>query len=101
MDTVPDLGALSDQELKELIDQLTEEEQEVSYQRRILHGKIDILRAELVNRLRKKHADGESTISGADVQQLTDILSGKAMPQGSVAEADTGEDEGDPDGNSK
>ncbi len=101
MDTVPDLGALSDEELKELIDQLTEEEQEVSYQRRILHGKIDILRAELVNRLRKKHADGESTISGADVQQLTDILSGKAMPAGGASEADTGEDEGDPDGNSK
>ena len=82
MDTVPDLGALSDQELKELISQLTEEEQEVSYQRRILHGRIDILRAELVNRLRKKHADGESAISGADVQQLTDILSGKSMPEG-------------------
>jgi hypothetical protein len=82
MDTVPDLGALSDEELKELIAQLTEDEQEVSYQRRILHGKIDILRAELVNRLRKKHEDGESTISGADVQQLTDILSGKAIPEG-------------------
>ena len=45
MDTFPDLGALSDQELKDLIQQLTEEEQEVSYKRRILHGKIDILRA--------------------------------------------------------
>jgi hypothetical protein len=31
MDTFPDLGALSDQELKDLIQQLTEEEQEVSY----------------------------------------------------------------------
>jgi hypothetical protein len=91
MDTVPDLGALSDQELKELIEQLTEDEQEVSYQRRILHGKIDILRAELVNRLRKKHEDGESTISGADVQQLTDILSGKAIPADPV----------DPDENAK
>ena len=80
MDTFPDLGALSDLELKDMIQQLTEEEQEVSYQRRILHGKIDILRAELVNRLRKKHQDGESAISGADVQQLTDILSGKAIP---------------------
>jgi hypothetical protein len=78
--TFPDLGALSDQELKELIDGLTVEEQEVSYRRRILHGKIDILRAELVNRLRKKHAAGESAISGADVQQLTDILAGKAIP---------------------
>ncbi|HEV2724213.1 MAG TPA: hypothetical protein VGV10_06235 [Thermoleophilaceae bacterium] len=80
MDTVPDLGALSDGELKELIAQLTEEEQEVSYQRRILHGRIDILRAELVNRLRKKHGEGESAITGADVEQLTDILSGKAIP---------------------
>ena len=83
-DTFPDLGALSDQELKELIDGLTVEEQEVSYRRRILHGKIDILRAELVNRLRKKHEAGESAISGADVQQLTDILSGKAIPNSDV-----------------
>ena len=81
MDTFPDLGALSDEELKDMIQELTEEEQEVSYRRRILHGKIDILRAELVNRLRKKHAEGESVISGADVQQLTDILSGKAIPE--------------------
>ena len=80
MDTFPDLGALSDHELKDMIQQLTRDEQEVSYQRRILHGKIDILRAELVNRLRKKHEEGESAISGADVQQLTDILSGKAIP---------------------
>jgi hypothetical protein len=80
LDSFPDLGALSDRELKDLIEQLTEEEQEVSYRRRILHGKIDILRAELVNRLRKKHAEGESVISGDDVQQLTDILSGKGIP---------------------
>ena len=70
MDTFPDLGSLSDQELKDLIQQLTDEEQEVSYRRRILHGKIDILRAELVNRLRKKHEGGEDVISGADVQRL-------------------------------
>ena len=31
MDTFPDLGSLSDQELKDLIQQLTDEEQEVSY----------------------------------------------------------------------
>jgi hypothetical protein len=77
MDTFPDLGSLTDQELKDLIKELTAEEMEVSYQRRILHGKIDILRAELVNRLRKKHESGEEVISGADVQQLTDILAGR------------------------
>jgi len=80
MDSFPDLGALTDEELKELIRRHTEDEQEVSYKRRILHGKIDILRAELVNRLRKKHQEGESVITGADVQQLTDILSGKSTP---------------------
>src|SRR6187401_847573 len=77
MDTFPDLGSLSDQELKDLIQQLTDEEQEVSYRRRILHGKIDILRAELVNRLRKKHEGGEDVITGADVDKLTDILAGR------------------------
>jgi len=84
MDTFPDLGSLSDQELKEYIQQLTEEEIDISYKRRILHGKIDILRAELVNRLRHKREEGQSVISGADVEQLTDILAGKAMgePEG-------------------
>ena len=77
MDTFPDLGSLSDQELKDLIRQLTEEEMDISYKRRILHGKIDILRAELVNRLRRKHEGGEDVISGDDVQKLTDILAGK------------------------
>jgi flagellar motor switch protein FliG len=77
METFPDLGSLTDQELKELIKQLTEEEMEISYKRRILHGKIDILRAELVNRLRKKDESGELVITGADVQQLTDILAGR------------------------
>ena len=78
LETFPDLGSLGDQELKDLIRQLTEEEQEVSYRRRILHGKIDILRAERVNRLRKSREAGEDIISGADVQKLTDILSGRA-----------------------
>jgi hypothetical protein len=77
LDTFPDLGSLSDEELKALIQRLTDEEQEVSYRRRILHGKIDILRAELVNRLRKKHEGGEDVISSSDVQRLTDILAGR------------------------
>ena len=81
MDTFPDLGSLSDQELKDLIQQLTEEEVDISYKRRILHGKSDILRAELVNRLRKKHEGGEDVITGADVERLTDILAGR-VPAG-------------------
>ena len=77
MEALPDLDSLSDQELRDLIRDLMDEEREVSYRRRILHGKIDILRAELVNRLRKKHEGGEEVISGADVQRLTDILAGR------------------------
>jgi hypothetical protein len=76
-ETFPDLGSLTDVELKDVIRQLTEEETEVSYNRRILHGKIDILRAELVNRLRKKHEGGEDVITGDDVRRLTDILAGR------------------------
>jgi len=79
MDTFPDLGSLDDNELKGLIKELTDEETEVSYKRRLLHGKIDILRAELVNRLRHKHDGGDSpVITGDDVQQLTDILADRA-----------------------
>jgi hypothetical protein len=77
-DTFPDLGSLSDGELKDLIAELSEEENEISYRRRVLHGKIDILRAELVNRLRQKRERGDSLISGDDVRQLTEILAGKA-----------------------
>ena len=87
MDTFPDLGSLSDSELKEYIQQLTEVEIDISDKRRILHGKIDILRAELVNRLRKKHEGGEDVITGDDVQKLTDILAGRAAgSEGSDAE---------------
>jgi hypothetical protein len=76
-ETFPDIGAMSNQELKELIAELTEEEREVSYRRRLLHGKIDILRAELVSRLRNKREEGDVMITGDDVQQLSDILAGK------------------------
>ena len=79
MEPLPDLETLSDDELKKLIDELKQEEQEISYRRRLLHGKIDILRAELVNRLRPKRESGDSLISGDDVAQLTDILAGKAQ----------------------
>ena len=85
-DTFPDLGSMSDEELKALIEELTEEEREVSYRRRVLHGKIDILRAELVNRLKVKRESGESALTGADLQQLTDILLGKVpSPEGEEA----------------
>ena len=78
MEPFPDLAALSDDDLKELIDKLTREEQEVSYRRRILHGRIDLLRAELQARL--KETGGRSVLEQVDVDRLAAILAPKASP---------------------
>jgi hypothetical protein len=79
VEPLPDFATLSDEELKRLIDELEAEEREVSYHRRILHGKIDILRAELVARLQR--SGGRSVLDQVDVARLTEILTGKAAPQ--------------------
>jgi hypothetical protein len=80
VEALPDLVSLSDEELRDLIRQLVEEEREVSYRRRLLHGKIDILRAELVARLQKQVGEGESPLREVDVARLTEILTTKAAP---------------------
>ena len=79
MELLPDLASLTDADLKKMIQQLQEEEREISYQRRLLHGKIDILRAEYQARL--KAAGPETILSQVDVEHLTAILAGKASPQ--------------------
>jgi len=78
VEPLPDLASLSDDDLKQLIEDLMNEEKEVSYRRRLLHGKIDILRAELVSRL--KETGGKSVLEQVDVESLTDILTSKAVP---------------------
>jgi hypothetical protein len=78
VEPLPDLESLSDDDLRQLIRDLVKEEQEVSYRRRLLHGKIDILRAELVARLQK--TEGRSVLDEVDVERLTAILTSKAPP---------------------
>jgi hypothetical protein len=78
VEALPDLVNLSDEALRELIRELVHEEQQVSYRRRILHGKIDILRAELVARLQT--SGGKSVLDQVDVDSLTQILAAKAPP---------------------
>jgi hypothetical protein len=78
MEPLPELGSLDDDELKALIDDLEQQEHEVSYQRRLLHGKIDILRAELVARLQR--SGGRSVLEQVDLDRLTEILTGKGAP---------------------
>lgn len=74
MDAQPDLKTLSDAELKDLIRRLAEQEREVSRQRRVLHGRIDLLKTELVSRLRGRD---EGELSVVDVDALSRILAGR------------------------
>jgi len=74
LEPLPDLAALPDAELKQLIEDLTQAEREVSMQRRVLHGRIDMLRQELVRRLTAKD---EGELSVVDVDVLARILAGR------------------------
>lgn len=73
-DALLNLRERSVDELRELLDDLYEEEQKVSYRRRVLHGKIDILRAELVRRLKEDRDAGKGVVSGSDIERLIEIL---------------------------
>jgi hypothetical protein len=97
MDDIVDLVSRSDDELRALVSELEAEEREISRQRRILQGKLDILRAELVMRLQRRHSEGESVISVDDVEGLSRILAGK-MPKGAEPPAEEKPADEDPGG---
>jgi hypothetical protein len=78
VEPLPDFSTLSDEDLKHKIEELEQEERDVSFRRRILHGQIDILRAELQARL--KEAGPGSILDQVDVDRLTQILMGKTAP---------------------
>lgn len=82
----------SNEELRQLLNDLYEEEQRISYRRRVLHGKIDILRAELVRRLKEQRESGQDVISGSDIERLISILSNDLR---GVSTADVAEDDED------
>ncbi|CAN5687645.1 MAG: hypothetical protein ACR2G9_05060 [Gaiellaceae bacterium] len=79
MEPHPDLTTLSDDGLRVMIRELEQEEDKISFERRMLHGRIDILRAELVARLREQVSAGEAKL--ADVGRLSEILTAKAAPK--------------------
>lgn len=82
MEPLPDLASLSDEDLKSLIEELEREENEVSYRRRLLQGRIDILRAERTARLKGKG------VGDVDVDRLTDILASRGAPVAPAQEGD-------------
>ncbi len=57
MEPLPDLTTLSDDDLRTRIRELEQEEDTISFRRRVLHGRIDILRAEHVARLRRQMSE--------------------------------------------
>ena len=78
MEPLPDLASLSDDDLKQLIDDLKKEEKEVSYRRRLLHGqdRHPARRA----RGAAPEVEGGSVLDEVDVDRLTEILAAKAPP---------------------
>ena len=46
----PDLTSVSKEELRVLLKELADEERAISYRRRVIQGRIDLIRAELVRR---------------------------------------------------
>ncbi len=93
-DALLNLEERSNDELRQLLNELYEEEQRISYHRRVLHGKIDILRAELVRRLKAQREGGGDVISGHDVERLITILSNDLR---GVSTVDVAEDDEDDD----
>lgn len=58
----PDLTSLPEEEIRELLTTLSEEDSEMDYRRRVLQGRIDLLRSELVRR-------GGTSVSPDDLAQ--------------------------------
>jgi transposase InsO family protein len=75
-----DAGDLSDDDLRERIHLRTQSEREVSFRRRILHGQIDLLRAEIVARLHDRDGEESEHLAASDVERLSEILAHRGPP---------------------
>jgi hypothetical protein len=75
-----DANDLSDDGLRARIHTCTQSEREVSFKRRILHGHIDLLRAEIIARLRERDGEASEHLAASDVEQLSEILAHRGPP---------------------
>jgi hypothetical protein len=66
VDAFPDLTSLSDTELSVLLHELENDEDRTSYRRRVLHGRIDVLRSELIDRLRAHVEAGDTVVQDSE-----------------------------------
>ncbi len=74
-----ELTGLSDAALKAEVQRLTAREREISFQRRFLHGQIEMARSELMRRLARA---GGGDLDPADLAELDRILSGGSEERG-------------------
>ena len=63
----------TDDEIKSVLEVFYKDEHKISYRRRILHGKIDILKAELISRLRENFK--KNRFKEIDIDLLVKVLS--------------------------
>jgi hypothetical protein len=75
MEPLPDFTKLDDADLVRLIDELSREEDQISQERRLLQGRLDILLGEQAAR-----ANGGS-LASPNIDQLAAVLSHKGLPQ--------------------
>jgi len=83
-----DLAAIGDAELRRMIAERTHTEQELSFERRMLHGHIDLLHVEVTARLARREGGQASTLSAADNDQLKEALAHRGPPQDLPGELD-------------
>jgi len=68
-----DFPSLTDEELRDTVHHLSRREREISFQRRFLHGQIELARADLQRRLNE---DRPMTLSPAEIEELDQAMSG-------------------------
>ena len=85
MEPLPDFASLADEDLKELIEELEREESDISYRRRLIQGRIDILRAERTARLRKSVEAGVHRACRHGHADRDPVAEGLAVHRGSAA----------------
>ena len=71
----PDLTAISEEELRVRLEELSKEERAISYRRRVIQGRIDLIRVELVRR------DSVSL----SPEELARVLLGEGRSEGGVS----------------
>jgi len=87
----------SDDELRDRIREVKREEEQISYERRLLHGRIDVVRSEILTRIERRagveHHDADPLQDL--VRRLSDALTHTGPPPIDDELAKLGADEGD------